>query len=179
MKRIKALSIFGAIFLILMSIIFILCNSTVRKMSAVSRPYEPCPYTIIESEQVPLAPTIGANSLEALTLNELNEIRQSQNLNPLTYSENLTQAALVRAKECDDLFSHTRPDGTDWYTVNDAIMFGENLAEGYNDAESLTTAWMNSPAHRELILEDEYETCGVGTFKAADGTVYAAAEFGY
>lgn len=160
-------------FLVLINI----SNST--SISSISRPYEHSQYTIIDSPRVPLAPSIGVDSLEAQTLAEVNEIRIDAGLKPLVYSENLTQDALTRAEECDDRFSHTRPNGTDWYTVDPDIMFGENLSQGYDSAEDVTDAWMNSRAHRELILEGDYQTCGIGSYEAADGVVYVAAEFGY
>ena len=170
---------FWSILFCVMLLILVFNTGVSKEMSSVTRPYSGSPYTIIDSQQVPLAPSVGANSLEALTLSEINDIRVAAGLNPLLYSENLTQAALIRAMECDRLFSHTRPNGADWYTVDPAIMYGENLAQGYSDPGTLTTAWMNSPAHRELILDEGFTTCGIGSFKAANGVVYVAAEFGY
>lgn len=40
---------------------------------------------------------------------------------------------------------------------------GENLAEGFDDATSTNTAWMNSPMHRANILGKNFQQIGVGT----------------
>ena len=148
-------------------------------MTSISRPYVEGQYTVIDDSPVPLAFSFEENSLEMMTLAKINDIRENAGLSVLTYSDGLTQSALIRAKECEALFSHTRPNGLDWYTVNPAIMYGENLSEGYSDASNLTDAWMNSPTHRELILDGEYNTCGICSFRAANGVTYVACEFGY
>ena len=171
--------IFWSGLLIVFLLFLILINSKENNMTSVTRPYIEGQYAIIDDSQVPLSATFDENSLEIKTMAEINKIRDNANLTTLTYSNGLTQAALTRAEECDKVFSHTRPNGSDWYTVEPAIMYGENLAEGYDNAEDLTTAWMNSPTHRELILDKEYQTCGIGSYTAADGSVYVACEFGY
>lgn len=113
---------------------------------------------------------------EALDL--VNEERAEAGLSDLSWSNGLAAAANVRAEELPDLFSHTRPDGSDWYTVDANIMFGENLAEFYNTPEEVVDAWMNSPSHKENIMDGEYGTCGIAIYK--DGSQYYwAQEFGY
>ena len=47
----------------------------------------------------------------------LNELRLEQGLLPLTKNETLKAAADHRAIETQTSFSHTRPDGTDFYTI--------------------------------------------------------------
>ena len=76
-------------------------------------------------------------------------------------------------------FSHTRPNGSSWYTVNSKIMGGENLAYGYYDANSAVNAWMDSPTHRENILWPEFTKVAISVYAADDGTYYWAQEFGY
>ncbi|MBR5115524.1 MAG: CAP domain-containing protein, partial [Lachnospiraceae bacterium] len=75
-------------------------------------------------------------------------------------------------------FSHTRPDGSDWYTVDGNIMFGENLAELYDTPASVVDAWMNSPAHRANIMDGEFQTCGIAIYRVGNDW-YWAQEFGY
>jgi uncharacterized protein YkwD len=41
---------------------------------------------------------------------------------------------------------------------------GENVATGYNDAETLVFAWLNSPGHREVI-EGNFTHTGFGVFQ--------------
>ena len=108
----------------------------------------------------------------------VNEQRAANGLPALAWDNGLTQAAQVRAQECQQVFSHTRPDGTDWWTVNSDIMFGENLAKGYDAAADVVDAWMNSTTHRAAILNSEFTTAGIGIYLGSDGTWYWAENFG-
>ncbi len=108
----------------------------------------------------------------------VNEQRASNGLMALSWSNDLNQAAQVRAQECQQLFSHTRPDGSDWWTVNSDLMFGENLAKGYDSAATVVEAWMNSATHRAAILNNEFTTAGIAIYLGNDGTWYWAEEFG-
>jgi uncharacterized protein YkwD len=112
------------------------------------------------------------------TLALVNERRAQAGLGQLNWDDRLVQAAQVRAQEAATTFSHTRPNGTDWYTVNSAIMFGENLAKGYYDAGTVVQAWMDSPTHRENIVGN-FNTVGVAVYQAPNGSWYWAQAFGY
>lgn len=151
---------------------------TNKEMTSITRPYEKTEYTYIGEPAVPLSDT-SFSSLDVEIVNTINEEREEVNLKPYEYDGSLGRAALVRAEECEQLFSHTRPDGSKWYTVNQNVCFGENLAFGYDNAEDVVDAWLNSPAHRELIYDSEFETCGIGHHEGVDGTTYIACEFGY
>ncbi len=52
---------------------------------------------------------------------------------------------------------------------------GENVAYGYASPAELVAAWMNSPHHRDNILDRSFRYLGVGT--AGDETVYASQVF--
>ena len=150
-----------------------------KDMTSISRPYEKTEYTYIVDPAVPLSENISFSSLDMQVVNVINEERASIGLHSYDFDENLGAAAYVRAEECEQSFSHTRPNGTKWYTVNKNICFGENLAFGYNNAEDVVQAWLDSPTHRDLIYDKDYETCGIGHHEGADGTMYIACEFGY
>lgn len=119
---------------------------------------------------------LRAMAVEALEL--VNLQREAYGLPVLAWNDELASAAQVRATEIVTVFSHTRPNGTDWWTVNGELMYGENLAKGYNTAEACVNAWMNSPTHRDNILTD-FTTCGIAIFEGSDGKLYWAQEFGY
>ena len=85
---------------------------------------------------------------------------------------------MVRAQEIVGTWSHTRPNGSDWYTVNSSIMYGENLAKGYSSASDCVAAWMASPTHRENVLYADFRTCGIAIYEQG-GAWYWAEEFGY
>ena len=113
------------------------------------------------------------------TLALVNNQRAAAGLAALVWNDGLEQAAQVRAQECERAFSHTRPDGTDWWTVNSALMYGENLAMNYSDSSSVVNAWMASPGHKANIMNGGYVTIGVAAYQASNGSWYWAQEFGY
>ena len=109
---------------------------------------------------------------------QVNAIRANSGLHPLTLSASLSSAAQVRAMECERAFSHTRPDGSAWWTVNSTMMYGENLAKNYYDSGSVVAAWMASPTHAANILGG-FNTIGLGLHQTSNGTWYWAQEFGF
>ncbi len=122
--------------------------------------------------------TPGTLAEAAAVLAQVNAIRANAGLKSLAWSDGLAQAAIVRAIECETAFSHTRPNGSAWWTVNSAIMYGENLAWNYFDSASVVQAWMNSPTHAANILGN-YNTIGVAAYVTGNGSWYWAQEFGY
>ncbi len=134
-----------------------------------------------DSEAVALADSksdAGLRSVAIEASNLVNEERESAGLDPLAWDQNLETVSHVRAEECSRSFSHTRPDGKKWYTVNSKIQGGENLAFGFDSAEDAVEAWMNSPTHRDNILYDEFEKVAIAIYEK-DGTYYWAQEYGY
>ena len=76
-----------------------------------------------------------ADELRAMAIDALdivNAKRAENGLAALNWSNGLESCAMVRATEAASKFSHTRPNGKDWYTVNSELMWGENLAKGYD-----------------------------------------------
>lgn len=107
----------------------------------------------------------------------VNEERAKEGLSALTLSERVQAAAMVRAAECEQSFSHTRPDGSSFSTAlkEQNVTYrsaGENIAWGQRSPEEVITAWMNSSGHRANIMNPNYTTIGVGYYKNANGTRY-------
>lgn len=117
------------------------------------------------------------NNTEAEVIAKVNDIRVANGLNALRYDASLEATADVRANELNVRFSHTRPDGSDWYTVNPDLMYGENLADGYNTADAVVNAWMASPDHKANILKPDFTTVAVSSV-VKNGKTYWAQEFG-
>lgn len=107
----------------------------------------------------------------------MNEIRKENGLNMLSWNDDLGPAALIRAQEATIRWSHTRPDGSDWYTVNPDLCYGENLANGYTTAKNAVNAWMASPEHKANILSSEFTSGNIQIVENSDGTWYWAEEF--
>lgn len=134
---------------------------------------------IIDPELVALAGDPIPNNPQCdEVLAAINAQRSAAGLSPLNKTGDLMAAAYIRAKEQEQLFSHTRPNGSDWWTVNSSVCFGECLSKGYSSA-AVTNAWMNSPTHKAVIMDGSYKTGGIGIYQAADGTIYIALETGY
>ncbi len=96
-----------------------------------------------------------------------NQERAKNNRLPLTVFDELQSAAEVRAVEIVEKFAHERPDGSECFTALDEISYtiaGENIAAGYLDAQSVVDAWMNSPSHRENMLNPNYKHLAAGYY---------------
>lgn len=136
----------------------------------------------IEPEIVSLAAELSGTSASQAASKaafELaNQKRTAAGLEALTWDSGLEQASAVRAVEASQSFSHTRPDGTDWWTVNSNLMYGENLAKGYDTADAAVQAWMDSPTHKENIMDSEF-TSGAIAIHVSNGQWFWAQEFGY
>ncbi len=111
----------------------------------------------------------------------VNAERAKYGLSALTVDTKVQQAALVRAKETAQSFSHTRPNGSSFSTaLTEAGVSnrtaGENIAYGQTTPQQVMNAWMNSSGHRANILNANYTTIGVG-YTVINGTAYWAQLF--
>ena len=135
----------------------------------------------LDNEAIALADSLNDTNLRSVALEAntlVNEIRAEAGLNSLKWDSNLETVANVRANEISEKFSHTRPNGRQWYTVNSKIQGGENLAFGFNTAEDVVDAWMNSPTHRDNILYSDFNKVAISIYEE-DGTYYWAQQMGY
>lgn len=122
--------------------------------------------------------TSDANLSYAEQVVELvNKEREKRNLAPLSIDMRVQAAAQVRAQECEQSFSHTRPDGSGFATAlkEQKVSYrtaGENIAWGQRSPEEVVSAWMNSDGHRANILSAKYTSIGVGYYQNANGVKY-------
>ncbi|MCD8325859.1 MAG: CAP domain-containing protein [Lachnospiraceae bacterium] len=107
----------------------------------------------------------------------VNEHREEIGVSALALDEDMKEAAQIRAAEATLSWSHTRPDGEAWYTVS-SLVKGENLAKGYNSAEDVFNAWMESDGHRENMEWILAATIYVAYFETSTGG-YWSMELGY
>lgn len=107
---------------------------------------------------------ISAQELLVLT----NKERQNNGIAPLSFNEQLSEAA---SKKADDMFeynywAHNSPNGkTPWAFIKSSgykyVYAGENLARGFSTTEGVIKAWMTSSAgHRENMLSSNYQDVG-------------------
>ena len=101
-----------------------------------------------------------------------NKQRQEHGLKPLKLNNLLTDAATQKASLMFnfDCWSHSCNGQTPWYFFKNAgydyLFAGENLARDFGDSQSVVKAWMDSPTHRDNILNNKYEEIG---FAVIDG----------
>ncbi len=95
--------------------------------------------------------------------------RTNNDLAPLTYNSTLSQAALAKGNDmlAKGYWAHFAPDGTSPWSFFLSFGYkyryaGENLARDFADAGTAVNAWMNSPTHKENILNPNYKDIGIG-----------------
>lgn len=108
----------------------------------------------------------------------VNEERAKDGVAPVTLNETLTDAAMLRAEEITEQFSHTRPDNTSCFTVLKDYDIGyyacaENIAAGNSTADATMNQWVNSSGHYNNLMNATYTEIGVGVVYAPDS------EYGY
>ncbi len=108
-------------------------------------------------------------------LADTNGERSKQGVAALTLNDQLAQAAFLKAQDMftNNYWAHTSPTGVHpWKWLGDAgynySVAGENLAKNYPTADATVAAWMNSPTHRENVLNGKYSEVG---FAVVEGTL--------
>ena len=101
----------------------------------------------------------------------VNQERIKAGVKPLKFNNDMYKAAMVRAKECDESFSHDRPNGTSCFTaLKEAgvkyLSAGENIAMGYRTPADVMKGWMNSEGHRNNILDPDFTDFACGVYKS-------------
>jgi len=111
----------------------------------------------------PPVPILNAQAI----LVAINASRTEERLAPLVVDARLSVAA---QDKLDDMlrrryFDHKNPEGKYvWDTLMTRCAFrmtAENLARGIADAGAMENSWMNSPPHRENILNAQYRLTGI------------------
>ena len=165
-------------------------TDTAKEVSSVIRqfviaPKEKAVYLVSTEDMAVYEPeTVSGNETDMLTdeikevLAQVNGARTKIGLPELVWNGELAKAADIRAKEIEQIFSHNRPDGSEWWTVNDEVIYGENIARGYQNANSVMEAWMKSSEHKDNILYASFQTIGIALYES-NGQWYWVQEFGY
>ncbi|WP_077799311.1 CAP domain-containing protein [Streptomyces sp. JHA26] len=99
----------------------------------------------------------------------VNAERGKAGCSPVKVNATLTEAAQKHSEDmaASGTMSHTGSDGS---SPADRITgagyswssYGENVAYGYSTPEQVMQGWMNSPGHRENILNCSFQEIGVG-----------------
>ena len=108
----------------------------------------------------------------SVTIDEIvratNNERIGAGLKPLAYNEKLADAARRKAANMfeENYWAHYSPSGkSPWVWFNAAgynyVYAGENLAKDFGSTPRLMQAWMDSPTHRDNIVNSKYSEIGV------------------
>lgn len=126
--------------------------------------------------------------LPAVIVDLTNEERSVSSLGVLRRNAILDEAARLKAQDMaqHQYFAHYSPTGvTPWHWFSEVsynfVHAGENLAIHFTDSGDVVDAWMDSPTHRENIMNGNYTEIGVGTAEGTyEGfkTVYVVQVFG-
>lgn len=102
-------------------------------------------------------------------LQSTNQQRSNNKIDNLALNDKLSQAAQAKAEDmvARNYWSHKTPDGKEPWTFIDNtgyryIQAGENLAYGFSNTESTLQGWMNSPSHKENLLNPDFTEAGFG-----------------
>ena len=133
------------------------------------------------------APSLAAVSLgkyEKQLVAEINKQRAKRGLSKLRVNTKLVTAARAHSTDMGrrKYFDHNSPEGETWsarivrygYTRSGCSYWkaGENLYYGaglFSSPCVVVKAWMESKAHRKVMLTKVFRDIGVGAVKAGDG----------
>lgn len=118
---------------------------------------------------------VASNISVAQIIEETNIERQQKGLAPLKENPSLDAAARAKAANMfeENYWAHFSPSGKDpWGFMSRAgykyVYAGENLAKNFQTSGEVVKAWMNSPSHRDNLLNSRYEEIGIAVL---DGTL--------
>ncbi len=102
-------------------------------------------------------------------LTHTNNQRTGESATALTLNAKLNSAAQAKANDmvARDYWSHVTPDGEEpWVFIEQAgyayKAAGENLAYGFLTSSDTVTGWMNSPPHRQNLMNTTFTEVGFG-----------------
>ena len=106
-------------------------------------------------------------------LTQINTVREEEGLDDFILDPELCDLADIRAKEQAENFSHTRPDGSEWYTIS-PLANRENIAhiESKSQEENLLPAWMLSESHKANVLAEDSRVIGIGIYQKTENECY-------
>lgn len=106
-------------------------------------------------------------------LKETNRQRGQLDQTPLKLNEQLSQAARDKAEDMarNNYWSHISPEGQEpWEFIDETgyayLKAGENLAYGFMSSRQTVNGWMNSPTHRDNMLDADFQEVGFGYVNA-------------
>lgn len=147
-----------------------------------------CVFALSGLQQLLLRSPNVAAVVSAILVDLANGDRAASSIGTLTVNPVLVAAAQAKANDMATYgyFAHISPQGVNpWHWFEQAgykfIYAGENLAVDFSDSGDVNTAWMNSPTHRENLLNPKYTEIGIATAQGMYKgrlTTFVVQEFG-
>lgn len=135
-------------------------------------------YLLLEPSILGYASNITPEQVIELT----NQKRLENGLAPLTINGQLNEAAQRKAGDmfAFNYWAHNSPSGRNPWDFFQEVGYkylyaGENLARDFMNSSSVVEAWMNSPTHRDNLLNSHYQETGLavvnGTLNGVETTL--------
>jgi|GEM_PF-790765 len=124
------------------------------------------------------AAEFSVSSDEQKILEFTNKEREKEGAPALKMNEKLFQAARDHSRNMarQQILSHGLDGKQAWDRVSKTgykyTAVAENVAFNQKSPKGVVTSWMNSPGHRENILNKQYTEIGIGIAKDEDGKPY-------
>jgi uncharacterized protein YkwD len=144
-----------------------------------TREFQVAAYTRVRTAK----PAEATVSIERQAFDLINKKRSEIGLALLMWNDELAEVARVHSQDMAEqqFFSHKGSDGTmvddraDKFGIKNWSAIGENIAfeRGFeNAAEFAVERWMESPAHKQNLLDQRWKETGMGVAILPDGTYY-------
>ena len=143
------------------------------------------PRIVDERRAAAVASSVIVNTVdvERTAFQMLNQKRSENGLHPLVWNEQVASVARVHSQNMAEFqfFGHRGLDNklvshrADDLKLGKWLSIGENIAynRGYADpVEKAVDNWLNSPAHRQNLLNVDWKESAVGVAVAEDGSYY-------
>jgi len=118
---------------------------------------------------------VQSNFSQQALLDASNLDRGDNKVANLNLNDQLATAAQTKAEDMvkQNYWDHVNPEGKQpWSFIASAgyqyQAAGENLAYGFDSADQVVNAWMNSPEHRANLLSSTYTDVGFGVAQSPD-----------
>lgn len=131
---------------------------------------------------------ISSNIDQREVIELTNKERAKAGLAPVVENEALDKAAAMKAQNMfsENYWAHYAPSGkTPWdFILASGYRFtyaGENLAKNFYKSDDVVSAWMNSPTHRDNLLNANYKDIGIAVVEGilnGQKTTLVVQEFG-
>ena len=143
--------------------------------------------TPVTSRPTPSAP-VEPNDIEKRAFEQTNLMRVQNGLPPFVWDSDVCRMARIHSESMSrqSYFAHVTPEGLGLRDRAHAAgilryaVLGENIAynQGYEDPGAFAVEkWMQSSKHRANILSPEFRAMAIGSFVAADGSIYLTQTF--